>query len=221
MSARGVFMATFSERFRELRKEKHITLDIIAGVLKTTKTTLSRYENNLRVPNIDFVKDAANYFGVQADYLLGRSDIRYNNLIYDAFQKKTVDLPIISIVRESEPLYAEKNILGYSSIDVNLVPSGECYYLKVKGDSMNLSHIVDGQLIIIRRQEEVENGEIALVLVNGEDAAIKRFYKTDTIVTLMPHSSNQEHQPRIIDLRKENVKVIGKVVGTFINFHYT
>lgn len=203
-------MATFSERFRELRKEKHITLDVIAGVLKTTKTTLSRYENNLRIPNIEFVKDAANYFGVQADYLLGRSDVRYNNLIYDAYiPKKTIDLPIIGIVRESEPLYAEQNIIGYSPIDANLVPPGECYYLKVKGDSMNLSHIIDRQLIIIRRQEEVENGEIALILVNGEDAAIKRFYKTDTIVTLMPHSSNTEHQPRIIDLKKESVKVTG------------
>lgn len=81
---------------------------------------------------------------------------------------------------------------------------------------MPLSHIVEGQLILIRRQEEVENGEIDLVLVDGEDITIKKFYRNDSIVTLMPNSSNPEYQPRVIDIKKEVVKVIGKVVGTFI-----
>lgn len=126
-------------------------------------------------------------------------------------------MPILGVVRAGDPLYAEQNLLGYSSIDASLVPSGECFYLKVKGDSMNLSNIVDGQLVMIRRQEQVENGEIALVLVDGEDATIKKFYRTDTVVILMPHSSNPDHQPRVINLRQDTVKVIGKVVGTFIS----
>lgn len=126
-------------------------------------------------------------------------------------------MPILGVVRAGDPLYAEQNLLGYSSIDASLVPSGECFYLKVKGDSMNLSNIVDGQLVMIRRQEQVENGEIALVLVDGEDATIKKFYRTDTVVILMPHSSNPDHRPRVINLRQDTVKVIGKVVGTFIS----
>ncbi|MEN6314456.1 MAG: S24 family peptidase [Clostridiaceae bacterium] len=90
--------------------------------------------------------------------------------------------------------------------------------LKLKGGCMNLSNIVAGQLVMIRRQEQVENGEIALVLVDGEDATIKKFYRTDTVVTLMPHSSNPDYQQRVINLRQDTVKVIGKVVGTFISF---
>ena len=161
----------------------------------------------------------AEIFNVTIDYLLGKSDNRNNVIIENAYlPKKTIDLPILGVVRAGEPLYAEQNLLGYSSIDASLVPSGECFYLRVKGDSMNLSNIVDGQLVMIRRQEEVENGEIALVLVDGEDATIKKFYRTNTLVTLMPNSSNPSHQPRVINLKKESLKVIGLVVGTFINF---
>lgn len=82
---------------------------------------------------------------------------------------------------------------------------------------MNLSHIVDGQLVLIRRQEEVENGEIALVLVNGDDATVKKFYKTGDIVTLMPNSSNSDYQPIAVDLKTTEFRIIGKVVGSFIS----
>lgn len=212
-------MATFSERLKDLRKEKNVTLDSLAEALNTTKATLSRYENDLRIPNIDFVNELADFFGVQVDYLLGRTDIKNNTIINGAFlAEKVVELPILGVVRAGEPLYAEQNILGYLKIDASLVPPGECFYLKIIGDSMNLSHIVDGQFVMVRRQDAVENGDIALVLVDGENATVKKFYRTDTTVTLMPHSTNPEHQPRVLDLKKDSVKVIGKVVGTFIGF---
>ncbi|MFL0198334.1 helix-turn-helix domain-containing protein [Clostridium sp. WILCCON 0269] len=71
-------MATFNERMKELRKEKNITLQELANVLNTTKSTLSRYENNLRIPNADFINLLAKYFNVTVDYLLGNSDNRTN-----------------------------------------------------------------------------------------------------------------------------------------------
>ena len=58
--------------------------------------------------------------------------------------------------------------------------------------NVNLTYITGGQLVLIRRQEEVENGEIALVLVNGDDATVKKFYRTGDVVTLMPNSSNSD-----------------------------
>lgn len=69
-------MATFNQRMKELRGEKNITLEELAKVLNTTKSTLSRYENNLRTPNADFVKQLAKYFNISIDYLLGNSDDR-------------------------------------------------------------------------------------------------------------------------------------------------
>jgi repressor LexA len=212
-------LSSFGDRFKELRLENNLTQQQLADKFFTKKGSISRYENNLQIPEIDSLQKFADFFKVSIDYLLCRSNIRSNDMFSTAYlPNKTIELPILGVVRSGEPLYAVQNLLGYSSIDASLVPSGECFYLRVKGDSMNLSNIVDGQLVMICRQEEVENGEIALVLVDGEDATIKKLYKTYTVVTLMPHSSNPGYQPRIINLKQDTVKVIGKVVGTFISF---
>jgi len=80
-------MATFSERMRELRKEKGISLEKLAEMMGTTKATLSRYENSKRIPNIEFVKELAKIFDVSVDYLLGRTDVR-NTFIPDDYTQK-------------------------------------------------------------------------------------------------------------------------------------
>lgn len=81
-------MATFAERFRQLRKEKNKTLDELAKDLSTTKTTLSRYENEKRLPDVEFVEKATNYFHCSADYLLGLSDIKSIKLENESSNKK-------------------------------------------------------------------------------------------------------------------------------------
>ena len=88
----------------------------------------------------------------------------------------------------------------------------EYFGLRVGGDSMNALRINEGDIIIVRRQEEVEQGEVAVVLVDGEDATVKRFYSSDTTVTLMPQSTNPEHKPQMYDLSKTPIRVLGKVV---------
>lgn len=210
-------MATFGERFKELRIEKKLTQDKLAEKFFIQKSSISKYENNVHIPEIDILQKFADFFGVSIDYLLGRSDYRYDLPKGAHVPENIVYLPILGVVRAGEPLYAEQNIIGYFPADPKLIPPGECFYLRVIGDSMNLSHIVDGQLVLIRRQEEVENGEIALVIVNGDEATIKKFYKTGNVVTLMPNSSNPEHQPKVIDLKTTELHVIGKVVGSFIS----
>ena len=80
-------MVTFSDRLKAIRNEKTITLEKMAKDLQTTKATLSRYENNLREPKIDFINKAANYFNVTTDYLLGRTDEKNCYIInVDEFQ---------------------------------------------------------------------------------------------------------------------------------------
>jgi repressor LexA len=215
-------LESFGGRFKELRLEKKLTQQQLAEMFYTKKSSISRYENNLQIPEIDSLKKYADFFDVTVDYLLCRSDTKKiaNNKLANAasIPGNTVKLPILGVVRAGEPLYAEQNLLGYSFIDSSLVPSSECFYLRVNGDSMNLSNIIDGQLVMIRRQNEVENGEIALVLVNDEEATIRKFYRSEDMVTLMPHSSNPNNPPRIISLSRERIKVIGRVVGTFIRF---
>lgn len=84
---------------------------------------------------------------------------------------------------------------------------------------MNLSRINDGDILLIRRQDYVENGQIAVVIINGHDATVKKFYNNDNgTATLMPHSSNPEHLPIIIDLSKEHLVILGRVIQNIIKF---
>lgn len=119
-------------------------------------------------------------------------------------------IPILGRISAGLPIYAEENIEGYTLTDLN--GGAEYFALRVTGDSMNAIGINDGYLIVVRRQDEVENGEVAVVLVGDNDATVKRFYATNSIVTLMPQSTNPVHQPQIYDLNRTSVKVLGKVV---------
>jgi repressor LexA len=129
--------------------------------------------------------------------------------------KEFTPINILGVIRAGEPMYAEQNVIDQLGIPDNQLNHGGTYFgLLVTGDSMNNSGILDGSYVVVREQEEVENGETAVVLVDGENATVKIFYRTDTTITLIPNSSNSEHKPRMIDLTKTEVKVIGKVIMT-------
>lgn len=119
-------------------------------------------------------------------------------------------IPILGRISAGLPLYAGEHIEGYTLTDLN--GGAEYFALRVHGDSMNAIGINDGYLIIVRRQEEVEQGEVAVVLVDDQDATVKRFYFSNTTVTLMPQSTNPEHEPQMYDLSKTRIKVLGKVI---------
>lgn len=119
-------------------------------------------------------------------------------------------IPILGRVSAGLPLYAEQHIEGYTVTDLN--GGAEYFALIVRGDSMNAIGICDGYRVLVRRQDEVENGQVAVVMVGDEDATVKRVYATGTTVTLMPQSTNPAHQPQIYDPAKTPVRIIGRVV---------
>ena len=119
-------------------------------------------------------------------------------------------IPILGRISAGLPLYAEQHIEGYTVTDLN--GQAEYFALIVHGDSMNALGINDGYRIIVRRQNEVENGQVAVVMVGNDDATVKRFYASGGTITLMPQSTNPEHQPQIYDPAKTPVTVIGRVV---------
>lgn len=119
-------------------------------------------------------------------------------------------IPILGRISAGLPLYAEQHIEGYTLTDLN--GGAEYFALRVSGDSMNAARIQDGDILIVRRQDEVENGEVAVVMVGDDDATVKRFYSTGSTVTLMPQSTNPDHQPQIYDTTKTSIRVIGRVV---------
>lgn len=125
-------------------------------------------------------------------------------------------IPILGTISAGLPLYADEHIEGYMTTDI--VGNGEYFALRVKGDSMNAAQICDGNVIIVRKQDVVENNDIAVILVNGDEATVKRWYKDGNTVQLIPQSFNPENQIQIYDTRKVKIKILGKVVKNVVEF---
>lgn len=164
------------------------------------------YENNKVVPPDDIKIKLAEFFNVSVDYLLGRTDIE-QKIIAD---KEIVRLPIIGVIRAGQPILAVENIEGHHIIERRFLKTGyEYFFLRVVGDSMNVI-APEGSLVLVRRQDSVDNGDIAIVLIDGQEATIKKFFMHGDYVTLMPMSTNKNHQPQIYDTKEIEIKIIGK-----------
>lgn len=125
-------------------------------------------------------------------------------------------IPILGYIAAGLPLYADEHIEGYTLTEHN--GGAEYFALRVSGDSMSAANIPDSSLLVVRRQEAVENGEIAVVRVNEDNATVKRFKRDGNIIQLIPQSYNPEHQIQIYDLKKDKIDVVGKVVECKVEF---
>jgi repressor LexA len=115
-------------------------------------------------------------------------------------------LPLVGQVAAGQPVLAEENIEDY--VQTPSFAGGEQggYLLRVRGDSMKNVGILDGDLVVVRQQDEADDGEIVVALV-GEEATVKRFYREADHVRLQPE--NESMQP----IRSRDVRVLGRVVG--------
>lgn len=212
---------TFGKILRQLREGNNYSMDKLVELYndkfngKMNKSTLSRYENELQEPMYTVIVNLAKLFNVSVDYLSGATE-EPNSQIGTPYNPIIHKIPILGRIAAGLPLYAEEHIEGYTYTEHN--GGAEYFALKVKGDSMNAAHINDGSMIIVRRQPEVENGQIAVVRVDKDDATVKRFRKDGNIIQLIPQSYNPEHQIQIYDLKNTDIEVIGKVVECKVEF---
>ena len=206
-------VARFSPRLKESRDRFDLTLADMSNLCGVPTQTLNRYELEQRIPKFDTALEIAESLRINPLWLQG-----YDVPMNEQFPSNATPLdlpsmhriPILGRIAAGLPLYADQHIEGYTMTDLN--GGAEYFALRVSGDSMNAARIEDGDVIIVRRQDEVENGELAVVMVGDEDATVKRFYSTGSTVTLMPQSTNPSHQPQIYDLKKTKVRVLGKVI---------
>lgn len=202
---------TIGERIKFLRDKAGLTQDELGQKIGTTKQTIFKYESGI-VSNIplDKLEQLAKALGANPAYLMGWEPSPSSSISGAFPYSPTRRIPILGRISAGLPLYAEQNIEGYTYID--LPGDAEYFGLIVRGDSMDAAGIKDGYTLIVRRQEDVENGDIAVVLVNGQDATVKRLYRTADMITLMPQSTNPAHMPQIYNAKDVEIRVQGKVV---------
>lgn len=201
--------ATFSANLNHYLKNANMNTADLATALSIPFSTVADWVHGRKYPRMDKVQAIADYFGIlKSDLTEDRNSLPPEAIPINLSNYHRI--PILGRISAGLPLYAEEHIEGYTLTDLN--GGAEYFALRVHGDSMNALRINEGDIIIVRRQEEVEQGEVAVVLVGEEDATVKRFYSSDTTVTLMPQSTNPKHKPQMYDLGKTSIHVLGRVV---------
>ncbi len=225
-------MSTFGERLKELRLEKDLTQKDLGRVLQLTKNAITMYEKGERTPKYEKLEEIADFFNVDMDYLMGKVEFKTKyewNLTYKSVTEPRSDTPdfdIFSIQNISpietqrfpmlgeiacgEPTFASEEFGVYVSTGK---PINADFCLRAKGDSMIGARIFEGDIVFVRKQEMVENGEIAVVLVDDE-ATLKRvrYDKVSSELLLIPE--NPAHQTmRFFGEELNRIRIIGKAVA--------
>lgn len=193
-------------RMKERRLQLNKTLEEVGNVVGVSKATIQRYEKGA-ITNIpsDKIEKIAKALSTTPAFLMGWEEKNTHN--------KGIRIPILGRVVAGIPLEAITDIEGYEEITPKMASLGEYFALKIKGHSME-PQILDNDVVICKCQSDVESGDIAIILVNGDEATCKQIKKSQEGVTLIgfnplvypPHFySNKE-------IETLPVNVIGKVV---------
>lgn len=194
-----------AKRLQERIDELGLTYEAVAAKTGFSKSVIYRYAHG-QVQKIDLSRLAiiADALNVSPEWLGFGAERKT--------QTQAVKIPVLGFVRAGIPMDAIENIIDYEEISEEVARSGEFFALKIKGDSME-PKISEGDVVIVRKQSIVENGEVAVVLINGNDATVKKFHKTDVGIKLI--STNPQYDPFFFspqEVESFPVEVIGKVV---------
>lgn len=214
-------MSKFSERFKLLRKERGLSQAALATELGFTKSSVNMYERGDREPGLESLETIADFFNVDMDYLFGKSDVQNRFLYTPASDAESVALPdniiprpatytvpLLGTIACGEPILAAENIEDNVEVPEHIHAD---FALRCKGDSMINARIHDGDIVYIRQQPAVNNGEIAAVLI-GDEATLKRVYVYEDHVVLQPE--NPGYAPLVyFKDAMQAVRILGKAVG--------
>ncbi len=203
-----IIQEEFSKRLNDIIIENSITPEQLNEKLGfKAKSTIYRYLKGEMCPKITTVKIISQMFNINPAWLMG-----YNVNKQLTYSKKSIRIPVLGSIPAGIPIELIEDILDYEDISEEMLKGGKEYFaLKVKGDSMWPKYL-DGDTIIILKQEDCESGQDAIVMVNGDDGTFKRVFKSDKGITLQP--LNNEYMPMFYsndDIKKLPIKILGIV----------
>lgn len=186
---------------RDLRLKRGITQKELASMCGVHQTAVSQWEKERTLPDKESLIKLSDIFGVSIDTLMKKSTPANKNSI-----------PVLGYVRAGCPAEAIENIIDYEDISPEMAAKGEHFGLKIVGDSMS-PRICQDDIVIVRKQNYIESGEIGVVLINNLDATVKKIIKNGTGLTLIPF--NPEYEPLFFSAEEIvtlPVTILGKVV---------
>lgn len=170
-------------------------------------TTFTSWETGVNYPRIDKIEMMADYFHIE------KSDLIEDKTDKPSSPTKGIRIPVLGKVAAGIPIEAITDIEDWEEIPQSMAKTGEYFALKIAGKSME-PRMMDGDVVIVRRQPDVDSGDIAVVLVNGNDATVKQISKSDAGLTLIgwnpsvyiPKTYNKK------ECKELPVSILGKVV---------
>lgn len=179
-----------ARNIRHYMEVNNKTRNEMCEALGVKYTTFADWVNAKTYPRMERIEQIAEYFGV------GKSALLEEQLPDGAipYQKRpTLPIPIVGAVSCGMPLLAEDNIEGYIDTPAQDITTGETYFwLRAKGDSMMNVGIHEGDLLLIRQQNDVDSGDIAVVAIHEDDATLKRVIKKENALILQPENPAYE-----------------------------
>lgn len=200
----------FIRRLTILMEEKDLTQTELASKIGITNVTISRYLSGERKPRIEIVTKLAEVLGTTVDYLLGSERKTENS--------KRI-LPVLGTVKAGYDYLAQENIIDYIDPSMNIADPENYFALKVKGDSMSPFFDEGDYLIVQKTDTELYNGDICVVLINGDEATVKKVVRTKDCIEL--HAYNPYYPVKKFtakEIEELPVRIIGTVVRLIRNF---
>ena len=175
-------MAELKDILKKLRAEKNMSQAALASELNAGVSTVASWEVGKRFPSRDNMEQLADIFNVDLAYLYGESEVRQrvhidndgNAMVPLGTSAKVI--PVLGRVAAGIPINAVTEIIDTEEIPEDMAKTGDFFALQIKGDSME-PRICDGDVVIVRQQEDADSGDIVIAMVNGYDATCKRLVK--------------------------------------------
>ena len=211
MANREKQKSCIGQRIKELRAD--IKQKDLASAIGVSVASLSAYEKNTNEPPLSVIIQLSEFFGVTTDYLLGNSPVRHGSMeIQSVNDDRYIPIPVIGVVAAGYQALADTNIIGYELVSSDILNDGfEYAWLKVKGDSM-YPLIMDGDLVLVRLQDEIDSGDLAVVIVDEEDGVIKRVQYSTNKVTLVSENA-EKFPPRVFEKADiSRLRIWGKAI---------
>ena len=197
-------------RIAQLREEKGLSQLEFAHKVNINNSVMNRIEKGIRPIRDDELIAISKCLGVSIDYLLGNAPAK---TVQQKNSGRGVRIPVLGRVVAGIPIEAVEEILDYEEITPELAATGEFFALKIRGHSME-PRMMEGDVVIVRRQDDVDSGDVAIVLVNGDEATVKRVKKQEDGITLIATNTSvyEPHYYSNKEIEDLPVRILGRVV---------
>jgi len=191
------------KRIKQLRRERGLSQAALARMVGVSQSTIGMWESGRNMPEFANLEKLARSLGVSLGQLTDDAPAR---------ARHGAKVPVLGRVAAGIPIEAIEEIIDYEEIEQTLAQTGEFFGLVIKGDSME-PKFSEGDVVIVRRQEDADSGDVAVVVVNGDYATVKRVKKRPDGIMLI--STNLKYEPMFYtaaEVRALPVQIVGKVV---------